>query len=138
MKIVICASLSFPEKILEVKEELEELGHKIFIPPTTYAYLEGRRVKGDLKQDLDAKKHVDAIRLYYNEISHSDCILVLNYTKKGIKNYIGPNTLIEIAFAHVLNKKIYLLNPVPEMDIKSEVVHMNPRVINGDLNIIKP
>jgi uncharacterized membrane protein (UPF0127 family) len=52
----------------------------------------------------------------------SDAVLVLNYDRKGIKNYIGGNTLMEIGFAHVLNKKIYLMNPIPEIEFyKSEI-----------------
>ena len=42
----------------------------------------------------------------------ADAVLVLNYDKKGIKNYIGGNTLMEIGFAHVLNQKIFLLKLV--------------------------
>lgn len=37
-------------------------------------------------------------------ICGSDAILVLNYDKKGIKNYIGGNTLMEMGFAHVHDK----------------------------------
>ena len=31
MKIVICASMVFSEKVLEVKHELEHLGHEVMI-----------------------------------------------------------------------------------------------------------
>ena len=32
MKIVICASIEFTPKILEVKSDLEKLGHQVEIP----------------------------------------------------------------------------------------------------------
>jgi len=56
--------------------------------------------------------------------------------KNGIGNYIGGNTLIEMAFAHVLNKKIFLLNPVPEISYKDEIIAMQPIILNGNLEKI--
>ena len=68
----------------------------------------------------------------------SDAILVLNYDKKGIKNYIGGNTLMEIGFAHILNKKIFLLNPIPDIDFyKSEIEATKPIILNGNLSNLK-
>jgi len=52
---------------------------------------------------------VDVVsRRYYEIIKECDAILVLNLEKNKIKNYIGGNTFLEMGFAHVLNKKIYL------------------------------
>jgi len=68
----------------------------------------------------------------------ADAVLVLNYDKKGIKNYIGGNTLMEIGFAHVLNQKIFLLNPIPEIPFyKTEIEAVKPMIIHGDLARIK-
>lgn len=68
----------------------------------------------------------------------ADAVLVLNIDKHGIANYIGGNTFLEIGFAHILNQKIFLLNPIPDMPYyKTEIVAMNPIVINGDLSLIK-
>jgi hypothetical protein len=54
--------------------------------------------------------------------------------KNGIKNYIGGNTFLEMGFAHVLNQKIFLLNPIPEIPFyKTEIEAMRPVVLNGDL-----
>jgi predicted RNA-binding protein with PUA domain len=60
----------------------------------------------------------------------------VNITKNGIKNYVGGNALIEMAYAHVLDKKIYLLNPVPDMNYKDEIEAMSPTILNGDLSKI--
>jgi hypothetical protein len=68
----------------------------------------------------------------------SDAILVCNFDKKGIKNYIGGNTLMEIGFAHVNDKKIFLYNPIPEdVPYVDEIKAMIDAVINNDLNLIK-
>ena len=78
----------------------------------------------------------DLIRKYFDKIKLGDSVLVANYTKNDIQNYIGGNTLIEMAFAHILQKPIYLLNPVPEMRYTDEIVAMTPIVIDGDLQQI--
>jgi predicted RNA-binding protein with PUA domain len=66
----------------------------------------------------------------------SDAILVLNFDKNGVKNYIGGNTLMEIGFAHVHDKKIFLLNPIPDMPYKDEIEATDPVVLSGDLSKI--
>ena len=95
-------------------------------------YVSGERREENKWEKLKS----DPIRLYFEEIKKSNAILVLNYDKKGIKNYVGGNTLIEIAFAHVLEKKIYLLNPIPEMPYSDEIHSMKPTILNGNLDYI--
>ena len=71
------------------------------------------------------------------KIKKSDAILVLNYDRKGIKNYIGGNTFLEIGFAHVLDKKIYLLNPIPDINFyKEEIEAIHPEILYGDVGKI--
>ncbi len=68
----------------------------------------------------------------------ADAVLVLNLDRHGIPNYIGGNTLMEIGFAHVLNQKIFLYNPIPEIPYyKSEIEAVKPVIINGDLTLIR-
>jgi hypothetical protein len=80
---------------------------------------------------------LDVIRKYFHEIKEVDAILVLNYTKNGIENYVGGNSLIEMAFAHVLNKKIFLLNPIPKMNYSDEIESFFPVVLNGKIEGFK-
>jgi len=86
-------------------------------------------VKNKVKNDL--------IREYYREIGDSDSILVINENINGVKNYIGGNSFLEMGFAHVLNKKIFLLNPIPEIGYKDEILAMQPIILEGDLSQIK-
>jgi hypothetical protein len=63
--------------------------------------------------------------------------LIVNITKNGIANYVGGNALIEMAFAHVLNKKVFLLNDIPlQLNYSDDIAAMQPLVINGDLTKI--
>ncbi|MFH1326191.1 MAG: hypothetical protein ABIH48_01860 [Candidatus Falkowbacteria bacterium] len=137
MKIAICASMVFSEKQIETKKELEKLGHEVFVSGFINAYV-GKDEKEKERLALFDKNEKDAMREFWEKIKKSDTILVLNHDRKEIKNYIGGNTLMEIGFAHVLNQKIFLYNPIPDVPYyKSEIEAVKPVIINGDLNLIK-
>jgi hypothetical protein len=144
MKIVICSSVSFAEDIMRLKETLEKRGDEVVIPHGLEDYLHDPELKkrasgwGTL-EGAERKIKNDLIRGYYEEIKAADAILVVNKDKNGIKNYLGGNSFLEMGYAHVLNKPIYVLNPLPK-ELKvfyQELVAMQPIVINGDLSQIK-
>ena len=137
MKIVICGSMTFSQEMINVAKKLGKMGHQVFFPPLAPEFVDGRRIKDCGGEDVSSKKDIDALNLFYKEIKKADAILVLNYKKKEIDNYIGANSLIEMAFAHILGKKIFLLNPIPKIDYDSEIVFMEPVVINRDLDRIQ-
>ena len=88
------------------------------------------------KDHSEVKKEHDAIRWYYNSIANTDAILVCNFEKNGVEGYIGGAVLMELGFAHVLNKKIFLLNQIPDVKYVDEIKAVSPVVINYDLNKI--
>lgn len=63
-------------------------------------------------------------------------LLNSNISKNGIENYVGGNSLIEMAFAHISDKKIFLFNPSPNMSYKDEIEAMKPIILNKDLGRI--
>ena len=136
MKIGIIGSMQFTDKMVEYRNKLQGLGHHAFLSD----FHEVMIGKTDLeieKIKLDQKYNMDAIRDFWNAMQGADAVLVLNIDKNGIKNYIGGNTLMEIGFAHVLNQKIFLLNPIPEMPYcKTEIEAVRPIIINGDIKKI--
>lgn len=82
---------------------------------------------------LSRDRHED----FWRQMQGADAVLVVNLDKHGIKNYIGGNTLMEIGFAHVLNQKIFLLNPIPDISYyKTEIEAMKPTIINGNYSLI--
>lgn len=136
MKIALCASMVFTERMLETKQELEQRGHEVFVSGFADAYV-GKTEKEKEELTLFHKNRKDAIREFWEKIKKSDAILVLNFDRRGVKNYIGGNALMEIGFAHVLNKKIFLMNPVPEIEYyQSEIEAVKPVIIHGDLSKI--
>ena len=44
---------------------------------------------------------------------------------------------MEMGVAFYLHKKIFLLNPIPEISYREEILGMKPIIINGDLSLIK-
>jgi hypothetical protein len=144
MKVTICGSVNFSNEIIEISKKLTELGHETTIPTYTQKIMEGeltleefikeKEEKGDF--DLRKRSNEDLIKKYYHRIEVSDAILVVNVDKKKIANYIGGNAFLEIGFAYVQDKKIFLLNPIPDMHYKDEIVAMNPIIINSDLEKI--
>jgi hypothetical protein len=70
------------------------------------------------------------------KIQSSDLILIANFPKKGIEGYIGPNTLMEIAFAWALNKSVVLLFDPGPQDCRFEVLSIADRIIDGDFRLL--
>lgn len=123
----------FSKEMLDVKHILEDAGHIVYISDTTKKYL-GKTENESENLAIRIKYNSDAIKNHYRKIQKSDAILVLNYDKKGIKNYIGGNTFLEIGFAHVLDKKIYLLNQIPKIEYYySEIKAMRPIILKSSL-----
>ncbi len=99
MKIALCTSMIFTEKMIQMKMELENLGHLVFISSFSSKYI-GKTIKEKERLTVFHKNEKDAIREFWKKIKISDAILVLNFKRHRIDNYIGGNTLMEIGFAH--------------------------------------
>jgi hypothetical protein len=144
MKIAICASIAFTPQIKEAADKLKLLGHKVEIPLTSRRIINGeitleQFLKENGKNGSGAIRKIkdDIIRYYFKLIKKTDAVLALNFDKNGIKNYIGGNTFLEMGFAHVLNKKIYLFHDIPTLPYTDEIKAMQPIVINENLKNIK-
>ena len=132
MKIGIIGSMQYTEQMLEMKDKLDVLGHEAFVTDLHKAFI-GKTDEEKEEIKIHQKNNLDAIREFWKMMQSADAVLVLNLDKHGIKNYIGGNTFLEIGFAHVLNQKIFLLNPIPDIQFyKTEIEAMRPLVFNGD------
>ncbi len=137
MKIGLIGSMQFTEKMLEARDILNSNGHQAFVTNLHEAFI-GKTDEEKETIKIEQKNNQDAIREFWREMQGADAVLVMNFDKNGIANYIGGNTLMEIGFAHVLNQKIYLLNSIPEIPYyKTEIEAVKPTIINGDLSKIK-
>ncbi len=136
MKIAICGSMTFSPEMVEVGKRLRDLGHEATLLDFTehYATLESR--DNMHVESAHNKVEHDLIRGYFEVIKQHDAVLIYNHSKNGIENYVGGNTLIEMAFAHVLDKRIFMHNPIPDMQYRDEMEAMQPEVLDGDLTKI--
>ena len=139
MKITIVGSSVFAKQMVEYRDQLVKLGHEVNLHEHYVAQANGemKDLIGRMDREHAAVKiEYDYIRYHYNEIVNSDAILVLNFDKNGVENYIGGNTLMELGFAYVNNKKIFLLNQIPDINYKDEIEAMQPVILNSNLNLI--
>ena len=121
INIVLCGSMKVKDRIIEISNELEKMGYNVLLPVECMQGLE----------------KVIASRAHFDRISNPDnqAILIVNATKNGIENYIGPNSFAEIAFGFYFNKKVFLLNDIYE-PYKDEIIGWNIKCLNGDLSKI--
>jgi len=136
MKIGVIGSMQFTEKMIEVRDGLIQLRHDAFVTNLSDPFI-GKNDKEKEKIKIEQKMNQDAIREFWRLMQGADAVLAVNLDKHGIKNYIGGNTFLEMGFAHVLDQKIFLLNPIPDMIYTTEIVAMRPIVLDGDLTKIK-
>lgn len=149
MKICICSSMSFYKQFCILKEKLEEVGHTVYAPEVEFeikgddtsvgAYFERHGGVNAFAPNHEVwKKKGKAITKHFRKIDKSDCVLITNYEKKGVQNYIGGNTFLEIGYAFGNGKPIFILNELPkESAFKEEILGMQPTVLYGDLTKIK-
>ena len=118
MNIVVCGSMKVKDKIIEIGNVLTKMGHNPMLPVECLQ---------EVEKIIASRAHMDRI-----VNSENEAILIVNETKNGIENYIGPNSFAEIAFGFYFNKKIYLLNDIYE-PYKDELIAWNVIALNGNL-----
>jgi len=127
--------MEFADKMIAVGSVLESQGHQVLYPKYTFSFVQ-RNLNKQEKAGL--KKAKDLIRAHYKNIVESDAIVILNYDKAGHKGWIGANSFLEMGFAYVLGKKIYLLNPIPDFAyFEEEIEAIGPVVLGGNLSKIQ-
>jgi hypothetical protein len=128
-KITICWSMIFFKEIEELKLKLENMWFEVYTPVKEWTWTDysklNKQEQADLKQ-FYIDKHIEKIK-------KSDFILVANFEKKWLKDYIWANTFLEMAFAYILEKKIFVLWNIPEQSNTVEIEWLKPIVLNMDL-----
>lgn len=121
----------------QVQQQLENLGHKALVPKSLdFIEQKGFKKPETVKERLVAEKKYNFISEHFKKIETSDAILVVNPDKHGVKNYIGGNTFLEMGVAFYLQKKIFILYDMPQMDYTLELAAMHPVMLHGDVTRI--
>lgn len=136
MKIALCHSMQYAEKAKEVQEWFRAKGHEAFPSSFNESFIGLNDEEKEILK-LKQKYEQDAIREHWSTIEDCDVTLILNYDKHGIEHYIGGNSFLEMGFAYIQKKPLYLLNPIPDMPYyKTEIIAMKPIILNRDLEKI--
>jgi hypothetical protein len=127
--ICLCGSMSVLPRMIEIKDILESKGMIVETPsldePSDYSVL-SEQDRAPIKAEM-IRKHIERIK-------KSDAILVANETAKGIENYIGANSFLEMGIAFTLGKPIFLLNSIPQQSNRDELLGLVPIELKGDLD----
>jgi nucleoside 2-deoxyribosyltransferase len=128
MKIAISGNVYMLPDIMEVQEKLEAREHQV---TPVFEFLD------ELEEKNEKKKEKNRLS-FFEKLKKSDALLIVNNSEKnGRKNYISGGSFLEMGFAHALGKKLFLLQGVPEVSFKDEILAMKPVVLNGNVNNIK-
>lgn len=129
--VVICGSMAHKEQWLGVIARLRDSGLIVSAPDlnenTDWSSLSDRAViqqKGWL------------VRRHFANIATAKAVLICNYEKKGVDNYIGSNSFLEMGAGFIYGKPVYILNDIPQQDNREEILALEPIVLKGDLNVL--
>lgn len=149
MKIALVGSMIFLDKIGEIKNQLEMLGHTVHAPEFTEEEIKtGANTFADYVDQNGGIENIlpsneiwkikeEAILSFKPKMDEVDAMLVCNFDKGEKKNRIGANTFLEMGYMFFVGKKLYVLQGPPYGDEKvEEVLGMRPVFLNGDLSKI--
>ena len=94
-KIIIAGSATFYKEALELKQELENKNYYVIDYP--------KKINDNI--ELEYK---EAYETFYDNLSKTDDLLLLNLDKKGIEGYIGFESFAELS--NLVVKKIQINN----------------------------
>ena len=134
MVIGIIGSMHFTEKMVEVSQELTRLGHKPVLSGFINDFV-GKNNQEKERVKIEQKFNENAMKRDWERLKNVEALLIINLERHGISNYIGGNTLFELAAGYFADKKIFFYNNIPDISYyKSELQAINPIIIKGDLS----
>ena len=125
----------FYDKIPEIQRSLEVSGHATTLPNSYGDPIAEERYR-NLGNAEHSKWKAGMIRKSTDTINRNDAVLVLNFEKNGVENYIGGATFLEMHDAFRLGKKIFLYNDIPKGILTDEIIGFNPTIIDGHVEMV--
>lgn len=142
-KIVLCASISFYQDVVRIKNRLTKLRFTVVIPAlATQMEKAGNYDVNYHFKTFYGRKPVQArskaIKNHLAKIAAADAILVINNKKHGVEGYIGGNVLMEMGLAFHYDKPIFILNKIDKHSpFTEEIFAMLPIFLDTQLEKIK-
>lgn len=141
--VTICSSAAHYRQAIEIAEQLTQLGFIVHLPKTAGIMKETGNFNVDsykpwYQDKADYYKKTELMKGHLKKIDVADAILVTNFEKNGIPGYIGGNALLEMFYAFLQKKPIYVYSEISDdLGIAEEVFGLEPIFINGDLSKIE-
>ncbi len=128
--VAICGSMAFIDEMEQIARTLECLGCEALTPEREE---HGRDWSSLSRPEMLAlkKTYVD---IHLDKIRRADAVLIANFRKHGIEGYVGPNTLMEAAFAYAQGiPVIFLHDPFHQVN-GLECASISRGCVNGDVD----
>lgn len=126
--VTVCGSMSHKNDWLKVIEQLRAAGLRVATPD-----LSETTDWSALTEDEIVYQKGRLIRRHFANIAVSRAVLVCNYDKNDTNNYIGSNSFLEMGAAFVYDKRLFVLNEIPNQSNREEILAMQPKVLYGDI-----
>jgi hypothetical protein len=109
-RLVLCGSMTFFGYMRRIRDELSEFDIEVALPDAEddVDHYDERQFEMFRRQVV--QRHIGRVRS-----QRTIGILVTNFDKHGIADYIGPSTFAEIATAAATNKRIFVLQDFPDV-----------------------
>ena len=125
--------MDFFETMSTLAVDLSSRGFDVLLPAAEEIKIDYTAISDfDLAEAKSAfiDEHLGKIRV-------SDAILVVNLPKREVDGYVGANTLMEMAFAYALGRKVFVLYHPGDQPCRPELLGMKPNVLDGDLSLLR-
>jgi len=121
MKIYAVSDKLFYDKLIALKFNLQKKKHSVVLPD----FETGKISKYINKDKILFEKNI-------HKIKDCDALLVANFKKGKMDNFVSSLMMAFMGAAYCLKKKIYLLNNLPS-EHSEEIKFLDPICLDGDL-----
>lgn len=129
--VAICGSMAHKTEWLGVINKLRAAGLTVTTPD-----LSEQTDWSALADDEIIQRKGWLIRRHLANIAKARVVLICNYEKNGVQDYIGSNSFLEMGAAFVYGKPVYVLGGIPQQDSREEILALSPIVLNGDIRTL--
>ena len=119
-------------EIRSVAVALDARGHRVTLPAPVPAGVDPLDLSDAALVDLQAAFVEEHLRV----IRSADALLVVNADAPEARGYVGPSTLIELAFARAVGTPSFVLHPVGAQPCRLEVLALRPTLLDGDVDAL--
>lgn len=126
--VVVCGSMKILGLMTKIGEILESAGLNVVTPVADAP-------AGSWSVEAAKEIKCAASRRHMNHIRSpaTVAVLVVNVDRSGVHNYVGPNAFAEIGVAFADNRRVFLLQGMPEY-YADELVAWGVECLDGDLS----